>query len=336
MKKIKEIKNVKSFGLYKHDLFVVNTKNKAEKYNYNLIKAELAFSTLYSIDIKNQYLVDYGLKILDLNHNTSVIDSNEGYSPLKLIDDDNLICKKVNNQTETVEYFIFNMTSSNFSPIKGFIGNPVSVINDKIVSRKNKIFVFSLKTLKLLWETDIGEYGKHEGWNNVEKSKVNAIFVDKTSIYVLTGLRVLALSLKDGSILWNAQMQTYQSFGILIDGFLYTSSNAFINKIETKTGKILYEEEIKPVYTNGEQNLMPISKFIWHKEFIWTVMDTSPNILLKIDVQDGSSNEVIYLEELGVTKDCEPPKFYKNRMYILDYERTLHVFEDIENEKIPR
>ena len=62
-------------------------------------------------------------------------------------------------------------------------------------------------------------------------------------------------------------------------------------------------------------------------------MDTSPNILLKIDSRNGNCHEVIRLDKFGITKDCQPPKFYKDRIYILDNEKTLHIFEDMENAK---
>ncbi len=181
---------------------------------------------------------------------------------------------------------------------------------------------------KRLWQKDISELGTYQEGNDIIKGEVNNVYTDDIAVYVLTGLSIIAFDLDTGAMLWHTELDTYQSRGLLKDGYLYTTSNAYINKIEIASGAIVYQKKLSGVTVQDELQEMPIANLTWHKDYIWAIMDTSPNALLKIDPNTGLYAEVLDLGTLGIMRHCHDPKFYQNRMYLLDYDQTLHICEE--------
>lgn len=179
----------------------------------------------------------------------------------------------------------------------------------------------------LLWQADVSQIGSYKDYDGEHLGEIKEILNTDDKVIVLTPLKTIAFNLHTGNIVWQAKLDTWQGFGLLQDGYLYTSSNAYINKINVSTGEILYQKRAEPVELGGKKLFMPLSRFVWHDGHLWSVMDTDPILLLKIDPTTGEYSNVINLKELGITRHCDPPKFHNDRMYILDHDHTLYIFE---------
>jgi len=190
-----------------------------------------------------------------------------------------------------------------------------------------KIYKYNNLDFTLLWQSDVSQLCSYTSSDGTHPGEINNIYYTHEKVIVLTGLSVIAFSINDGSIVWHTKLDTWQSRGLLQEQYLYTTSNAYINKIDINTGDIYYQREFDYVTINGRKDLGPVSEFVWHKNAIWSIMDTNPSTLIALNPEDGSFNYVIPLPELGIKFDCQPPKFDGNRMYLLDFNHTLHIFE---------
>ncbi len=328
MKRVKLINSVKEFNLYYEDIIILNNNQQIFKLSKNLLESTFLTEAFLSLNIINNYIIDYGPKIFDLRKEECFIKLDKGFSPVLLLDNKSLLCKKIDYEKEKLDYFVFNISEDIFNSTSTFEGIPIDFINDRLICRKEQIFVYQLDSFLLLWQKDISELGSYQEGNDMIKGEINNVYTDNTAVYVLTGLSIIAFDLDTGTKLWHTKLDTYQSRGLLKDGYLYTTSNAYINKVEIASGSIVYQKKLSGVTIQDELQEMPIANLKWHKDYIWAIMDTSPNALLKIDPNTGLYAEVLDLGTLGIMRHCHDPKFYQNRMYLLDYDQTLHICEE--------
>lgn len=90
---------------------------------------------------------------------------------------------------------------------------------------------------------------------------------------------------------------------------------------------MLYQAGFDYIYIDNEKTLGPIMELVWYNGSIWTVMDSNPSALIEINPTDGSYKSIVPLKDLGITRDCHMPRFHESRMYLLDFDNTLHIFE---------
>ena len=207
------------------------------------------------------------------------------------------------------------------------INHSIKQLNGKILSyNSEKLFSYNSK-MSIAWQLDISDLCAYDVGDGLEKAELSNIYSDDEFVYLLAGLSVVKASIQSGEIIWHTKLNTAQSRGLIHDGYLYTTSNAYINKIDCQTGKILYQVGFDYIFIDNERDLGPIMEFVWYKDSIWTVMDSNPSALIEINPNDGSYKSVIPLKDLGIARDCHMPRFHDNRMYILDFDNTLHIFE---------
>jgi hypothetical protein len=208
-------------------------------------------------------------------------------------------------------------------------GNVQLLQSESILSsrrKQGKIGSFDFNN-NLVWQLDLSDLCSYDVGNGLEKAELSNIYTDDEFVYLLAGLSVVKVSIQSGDIIWHANLATAQSRGLVYGGYLYTTSNAYINKIDCQTGEILYQVGFDYFFIGNKKELGPIKELVWYQDSIWTVMDSNPSALIEINPSDGSYISVIPLKELGITRDCHMPRFHKNRMYLLDFDNTLHIFE---------
>ncbi len=332
-REIKKIINSSLLSVSNYGLYIIkNIENesrivKLSGYYFN--KDILNFVDINRVFFaKNHILIsfkDQSSSIIDINTSKEVIIQKK-MSFTQVEEDKTDIYIK--NKEEFLKFDKEKLQFSNFEIDRNLMLK--KVIKKKIIftiSRKPKVVAYDI-SLNEIWQSDVSELGSYQENNVMIRGKVNNIYADDTAVYVLTGLSIVAFDLDTGAILWHIELDTYQSRGLLNDGYLYTTSNAYINKVEIASGAIVYQKKLSGVTVQDELQEMPIANLTWHKDYIWAIMDTSPNALLKIDPNTGLYAEVLDLGTLGIMRHCHDPKFYQNRMYLLDYDQTLHICEE--------
>ena len=181
--------------------------------------------------------------------------------------------------------------------------------------------------MSIAWQLDISDLCSYDVGNGLEKAELSNLYTDDEFVYLLAGLSVVKVSIQSGEIIWHTKLNTAQSRGLIQDGHLYTTSNGYINKIDCQTGQILYQEGFDYIHLDHEKMLGPIKELAWYGDSIWTVMDSNPSALIEINPSDGSHKSVVPLKDLGITTDCQMPRFHDDKMYLLDFDSTLHIFE---------
>jgi len=207
-------------------------------------------------------------------------------------------------------------TNIGFGNIQNWLGSEFTSTE----TRKGILGYFDFQN-NLKWQLDLSQSCAYDLGKGLQKAEISNIYINDKSIFILAGLSVVGVSIKTGDILWNTKLDTWQSRAVINASYLYTTSNTYLNKIDCETGEIIYKN--KEFEGTG-----PVSELIWNDGFLWTIMDSSPSTLLCIDPKTGNYVETISLPDLGITRDCYDPKFYENRMYLLDHDNTLHVFEN--------
>ena len=195
--------------------------------------------------------------------------------------------------------------------------------------RKSSIILaFDWQVTLKSWQLDLSDLCAYDVGNGLEKAELSKIYSDDEFVYLLAGLSVVKVSIQSGEIIWHVMTHGKQSRGLLKEGFLYASTNAYITKINTDSGELIYHRvAFDHININNEKTFGPIQELVWYRDSIWTIMDSNPSALIEINPNDGSYKSVIPLKDLGITRDCHMPRFHDNRMYILDFDNTLHIFE---------
>jgi len=276
----------------------------------------------------DKYLVDYGLKIYDLITKEKIEESNQGFSSIFAINKNELLCKKVDYEKENVDYYIFSFIDKDYNKIKRSLeGAPAVFVDDEYLINRSQEFIYCYKNYNQIWQLDISDLCAYDVGNGLEKAELSNLYSDEEFVYLLAGLSILKVSIQSGEIIWHTKLNTAQSRGLIQDGYLYTTSNAYINKIDCQTGQILYQEGFDYITIDHEKTLGPIKELAWYGDSIWTIMDSNPSALIEINPTDGSYKSVVPLKVLGITKDCQMPRFHDDKMYLLDFDGTLHIFE---------
>ena len=243
--------------------------------------------------------------------------------------DDSYLCFSEYREREVFLIIDLKTTQivAELDPKIGF-GNIQSFKNDTIISTKKKLAKIGRFNSEnnQLWLLDLSDECSYDVGNGIEKGEISNIYNEDEFVYVLAGLSVIKVSIESGNIIWHSKLNTIQSRGIIQEGYLYTTSNAYINKIDCQTGEIIYEKNFDYIKVDGEKTLGPIKELTWYNEALWTIMDSNPSAIIKINPFDGSYKSVISLKELGITKACKMPRFYQDRMYLLDIDGSLHIF----------
>lgn len=142
-------------------------------------------------------------------------------------------------------------------------------------------------------------------------------------ILVVGRTRLFGLNTKDGNVLWqkesNHLLQLYEGRVINVDMGYY-------REISSDTGETMVEHEMKPEYEkHGFTVTGPLGAF--------TVTDTHVFIVHAMGCKMGcinrSTGKIDWSVEVGEGKVTLPhaPIVYRDKLYVLDEEGTLHVYD---------
>lgn len=326
IRNIKKIPNVWQYCIWENVIVRIDSTSK------QLVIHKADFSEDYRLEgehngfvLKGNLLLDSRLLTWDLKRKIKVrtiedqhyVFHNEKY----------LVTKVVRYEIRQVDYFLIDTFNFGIQKKIKLPGSPIAISNGIIICRKYGVYGFDISNELIRWQLDLSGLCSYDVGNGLEKAELSNIYSDDEFVYLLAGLSVVKVSIQSGEIIWHANLATAQSRGLVYGGYLYTTSNAYINKIDCQTGEILYQVGFDYFSIGNKKELGPIKELVWYQDSIWTVMDSNPSALIEINPCDGSYISVIPLKELGITRDCHMPRFHKNRMYLLDSDNTLHIFE---------
>lgn len=189
-----------------------------------------------------------------------------------------------------------------------------------------KIFCIDQGTGQKYWELDVSEIGQTVSSGKETKGKIVGSLMAKNKVLLvaISNSKLVKIDTDTGNILWergstNHLLQFYGGRIINVDAGYY-------REISSDTGKTLVEYPMKSEYERHGFRFMGTNRN-------FTVTDTHIIIVDAMSYKMGcinrSTGKIDWSVEVGEGKVTLPnaPIMYENKLYILDDEGTLHVYE---------
>ena len=210
------------------------------------------------------------------------------------------------------------------------IGRDALGIDNKLVFTEKsffarKIFCIDQGTGQKCWELDVSEIGQTVSNGKEAKGKIVGSLMSKNEVLLvaISNSKLIKIDTNTGNVLWqkesNHLLQLYGDKIINVDMGHY-------REISPETGETLVEYEMKPEYEkHGFTVTGPLGAF--------TVTDTHVFIVhamgCKLGCINRSTGKIDWSVEVGEGKVTLPhaPIIYRNKLYVLDDEGTLHVYD---------
>ncbi|WKB81404.1 hypothetical protein QYR09_16840 [Cellulophaga lytica] len=328
LKKIKIIKNSKNYQILNYKLQVFNKINK-EKVIYDLGK----ISEITTIkNSSEEIMVEIGNNILDLNLKGFDKNSFESISflnnPNYVIHNDKVVITKKVNSNFQVTYYISDLPKYNNQKEIDLIGYPIHPHKDFFILHKKEISLYNYIDDKILWSIDITKIG------DLNTTIIKTIIRDQL-LLILKGTSVICLNIETGKVVWSLNSDIAKQMGVISGEYLYTASNTSLTKIAIASGEIEYTIRFQEEYQLEKLiTLYGIEELTLFKNELWAYTKFGTLSLVCIDKETAYFNKVIPLESLGIKTGIFSFQFYKDKLFIHDYDYTLHIFEKEETDLI--
>ena len=323
--------------LFYKDIIIANTKNR-EVHIYNLVDLnprqklsvkEISYIRLFENGLfcdnqKDCFIYDmddFSRKpnlIVGLTALPAYVDDQYIYSNCK-INSGIKICKYDYRNLEEVAFFDYQLSSD------------VKCIDNKLIFSERsfflrKIFCIDQTTGQKYWELDVSEMGQFISDGKETKGKiVGSLMAKNEALWVaISNSKLVKIDANTGNILWergstNYRLQLYGDRIINVDARYY-------RELSANTGDTLVEYEMKQEYEkHGFIATGPLGAF--------TVTDTHVFIVhtmgFKMGCINRSTGEIDWSVDVGEGKVTLPhaPIVYRDKLYVLDDEGTLHIYE---------
>ena len=304
---------------------------KSEKDNQELFINLTKTQSILNEKIFRIYIKD-DLLLFQKEEGSSIYTYNEKYIK-KFLNKECFISKRPINQFIISEkekngytYFLLNesleLTKIPFSPnfiYKNFI---IDHWNREVIKNYN------FKDQKLLWEKDISTYGKNKTLNSEQiiPNEIDGQLLGfEDSIYVpLQGGQLLCLDIYTGEKKWIQDYNGRSGFYSLQNDKIYKHDGLSLLEIDVKTGVILRSKIFSANNESELQNFYALNTFWTYDDVI--ILYGLDNRVILLNRQTFDLSDSVNLQT-GISTDENNVIWHENKLYILDLNNTLHVFE---------
>jgi len=341
MKKLNSIEYVNHLKIVNKKVYYVNSKSK----ELNVIKADLKPQTLANIEVDN-FIIQSNSIVFQSDNTIYRLKDNSYYEIVK---------KDKLNYLGLQNYLFNNKVIIALTKVNDWQAYAMLLIteNDKIekigylfypeIYSNNYYFNHSTKTVfsytishKEVWKKDITNFGRNIAkdpktgevlWDKPNEIK-EALLADDKNIYVpLTGGQLLALDAKTGEKVWMFDNEKLGKYQILDDKIYKGDGKSIIvyDKNNLKIEKKLYFKDV-PIL----KNYIPAGPFLVYNDIIIST-DVLYGKICLLNRQTLEVEEFFSLDKKLVnSKDAII--WNDNKLYVLDIDHTLHIFEKTSNE----
>lgn len=271
-----------------------------------------------------------------LNSQFQHVKTYEGIWHLRMLDKlgDNFI-QMVNDQAGVMTFYMID-TSLSVKPLSKLYKYKINNYLLTTISSgyfENRLVIASIEIKdmeeKILYKVDFSGYAKIkektvsgivEKPNSIDNGE---IFFDHDTVYVpMRGGQLVAFNVVDGTLKWLLEMED-NGFYAIYENRIYKISNWYLYEIDAMTGQILQAKKdteminnIRPYFT---QSFKVYDDYILLKNQIggWVAMINRKTFELEGFVELGVS----------LTSSADIMHWNDNKLYILDSNRLLHIYE---------
>ena len=301
------------------------------------------FENVYNFFINKEYVVCGVVG----NEKTILLNLNDGTKIREFDFDLNIRGKRTesyyygstyrNNEPVILKYDLNKNELAGIFPSLYGIG---TLLNDNyyLTDKEGKIlFKKNIENDVSLWHFDITQFGPYREskiFANQEpkwrQREINRVYYHNNKIIVTLSRAIIALNPDNGELLWKIDFENYDPVNLLFDGNIaYSGRLIYFAIIDIEKGIKLFEKDFDPAY-RFEVEGFKLSQIRYigltlHENHLWfTHEDKGHQFLLKANPQNGDIINGMLLETKLSTY---PPLFDENRMYLLDQEGVLWIYE---------
>jgi outer membrane protein assembly factor BamB len=272
------------------------------------------FSGLTSTLMKFEEITSRQVKFIN---NSIVIYREEG--------DDFWILRCFSLQTKTVQWKVENDTTFRAEVVGDFVLLTDSENDSTLTCR-------SLKTGGELWQADVAEFGNwldYDGKTTVKGKVKNVYPIDEDLVVVeIARSFLVAFRISTGERLWqhNGPYTTFYNVSLYNNTFHIFSD--YYYELDARTGEELRRVEFAPLLKQADIRQSFLTQPAVNEKYIAIASHYDSAILL-INRADFTVAQRIDLEgcQSGIPLP-NTPRFHGNRLFQLDGDGTLHVFEE--------
>lgn len=229
------------------------------------------------------------------------------------------ICKYDYRNFDKVAFFDYQLSSN------------VKCVDTKMIFSEKKIFPRKIYCIdkdsgKEYWVFDVSELGEYISDGKEAKGKIESgLMIKEESLLVATsGFKLLKIDVSTGNLQW--QREPINNRLQLYDDKLINVTVVDYREISTEGGENLVEYEMKSEYGKHGFNITgPLHSF--------TITDTHIFIVdagsCRVGCINRSTGKIDWSVVVGEGKFAltHRPTIYRDRLYVLDDEGTLHIYE---------
>lgn len=289
----------------------------------------------YSINKWNNYFITDNLiffnyikfKIDNKINLLNLFNSDLELSLSLIVNNESIIVKKIDEKLGKVWYYLVNLFQN--SQIQLEILNPRLITNSYIISSKTQfLLAYNLTDATELWHIDVSEIGSYTDIGEQRSGSINYEILTYNDLVIFSsGPHVFAANCHTGQMVWHTTLQYNQARIVLFNDILYIKSGYHFYQLEAATGKVLIEYDFQK---NWPANYEVGRWLSWHHVYD-DCMAVTDCMALKILILNKNNFDIMEVIEIKGAKNEIPvanaPQIHGNRLYQLDGDNTLHIFE---------
>jgi outer membrane protein assembly factor BamB len=341
MKLIRIIQDLRNKPIIHRDEIYFIDKKKQELVVLDKVTFKHAFQIgdkVISFHILHDHILCYGLNIYNLK-GEKVFSGDAQYSFENLYYNNLSLWKLVDNENESVSYHIFDIFQKSFVKQNFTLGAiPFLFFEDRVYTRKTHIITCkNIYNGSILWQFDIAQFGAFidkkifaDKEPEARLREINCVYYQNNKIIITLSRAIIALNPETGQLAWKIDIKEFNPYYIVFDGnFGDVGDGLYYVVIDIEKGQIVYEREFDHTLTVNIEghNLSHIlyNGLVLHNNYLWfTYGMNGKQFLLKANQHNGDILDGMLLKTKLSTY---PPLFDDDRMYILDTDGVLFIYE---------
>jgi outer membrane protein assembly factor BamB len=340
-KKIHHIKNIRLTPVLKDELLLHIDKPTKKLRCLNRNNFELLWETkekAISFTLKDELILCTYLKIIDLKGNL-IYSENNPFSYEKLHKENITLWKLVDNEKEVALYSLFDLGNLGFTKQNFLLkGVPVILEKDILISRELKCFnCYDLTDFQLQWQFDIAQFGTYKE-NKIfadqepeeKRREIYRVYYHQDKIIASISRAIIALNPQSGELLWKIDFEDYTPVDIVFDGNKGYMGDIAYYVIDIDKGEVILKSRFdENIEIEGDKIrwVTSGSGLVLHQGFLWCVFGENKRCYLaKINPVNGKLLDAMSLDTQAPS--AKPPVFNENRVYILDQDGELFIYEE--------
>lgn len=323
MRIVKSIESVLDFRVYKNVLLIVD-KNSGKLTFYDLSN-DFEFikeldTRFASLNIWNDYLVDYGLRVYNLNKDEWCCNDTNKRTPVVLMKDRILFYELIDiadRCEKDAKYYQLDLCTKLIEEVSHVEG-VIDCANDYYIltSKENSVHCYS--NFVKQWEIDISEIGAYENiFDGKRKGYVKNVYVWQNCVVVLAGCGIVCVDIKTGKTIWEHRNTLLFSNMLIINGVGYLNVGCNIAKIDIATGVLHPYKRLDDIVIGNEKITPYGDRLVFFDGLLYyNVDDSGKTVLVTISPETLELRGWEYLQ--FAMDGIYPPVFYKNMIFVKD------------------